>query len=746
MRYLLLIFCGVFFFPTLSSALHIIGGEITYECLGNNRYRFRMNVYRDGSCINCGDLDDPAIIGIYNCDARDCTERELIFRREIRLSNISMLPPPDLPCVRVPPNIQAQDGFYTFEQELPISDKSYHIVYQRCCRNQTITNIATPGDAGATYPVEITPAAQQLCNNSPTFNLFPPTVICAGESLDFDHSASDADGDSLVYAFCAPLLGGSSGEPTDNGGVGCPGPIPDPPCPPSFMPVTFIAPTYSPQNPMGGNPTITIDPDTGLITGTPIMLGQYVVGVCVKEYRNGALIGEIRRDFQFNVSNCEATIAVDLPYDTITIEQEISYFIPGCGETRIPFENQSRDSTFDWEWTFDIDGIEQKFLGWEPVVTFPDTGRYAGQITGVDPQTGCSAIANVNVNIYPAIFAEFDVDYDTCNAGPIAFSNSSYSEAGDLTSIAWNFGNGDTSSAFEMDYLYDFPATYDISLVVRDSNNCEAVQEQELLYYPVPPLLVVAPDVRDGCAPQEVFFDNLSSPISEEYDIKWEFGDGGMATNVSPTYRYDDVGTYDVALDIVSPLGCGIDTVFEELITVRFSPIANFDYSPEEVTIVNPVVEFTDRSQFASQFVWTFNDRDFFQESNFTYTFRDTGLQKVQLAVRHPSGCWDTLIQYIDVLPEVRYFLPSAFTPNDDGTNDVYIGVGKLNGMKDFDMTIWNRWGEVVFLSDNPAVGWNGRKQNQGKAMPNGVYVVAVRYETATGERASLQEVVMLLR
>ena len=124
----------------------------------------------------------------------------------------------------------------------------------------------------------------------------------------FDHSATDADGDQLIYEMCAPLTGGGQGGLGGGNANGCNGITPDPACPPPYTPVSFINPPYNVVNPMAGNPAVTVNPVNGLLTGTPELLGQFVVGVCVSEYRNGQLLSRISRDFQFNVANCEPQV------------------------------------------------------------------------------------------------------------------------------------------------------------------------------------------------------------------------------------------------------------------------------------------------------------------------------------------------------------------------------------------------------------------------------------------------------
>ncbi|MGB3949270.1 MAG: SprB repeat-containing protein, partial [Bacteroidia bacterium] len=132
-------------------------------------------------------------------------------------------------------------------------------------------------------------------NSSPTFDLFPPVFICAGQQFTFDHSATDIDGDQLTYSFYTPFDGDNAvGGPKDptfpNGNVI------------SFQPIVW-QPGYSATNPLGGAPP-TLNTSTGLLTGIANTIGQFVVGVSVKETRNGVVLSQTLRDFQFNVVDC----------------------------------------------------------------------------------------------------------------------------------------------------------------------------------------------------------------------------------------------------------------------------------------------------------------------------------------------------------------------------------------------------------------------------------------------------------
>jgi len=315
-KFVLIICCCYFTQPLL--ARHIIGGEMTYKCLGNGDYEIEMQVYRD-TLGGGADFDSPAFISIYRCGTNlDCStldqgDQNTAFG--VPLFSQRPVLPNDLLCLEGdPPGVE--EGLYRFKLSdfgisLEQSSDSYFIVYQRCCRNIGINNIRNADDRGSTFYVEITPLAQQECNSSPVFNNFPDLVICQNFETLFDHSATDPDGDSLVYYFAKPLDGG--GNDTRFMPNSCTGSSPIPPCPPNansapfFTELTYTGPLFHETFPLGKsdvggvNTTISIDSMTGIISGIPSIAGLFVVTVVVEEYRDSILLSTIRRDFQYTV-------------------------------------------------------------------------------------------------------------------------------------------------------------------------------------------------------------------------------------------------------------------------------------------------------------------------------------------------------------------------------------------------------------------------------------------------------------
>jgi gliding motility-associated-like protein len=190
---------------------------------------------------------------------------------------------------------------------------------------------------------------------------------------------------------------------------------------------------------------------------------------------------------------------------------------------------------------------------------------------------------------------------------------------------------------------------------------------------------------------------------------------------------------YTLRLIVRSPIGC-IDTSYsyhEALIV----PEAGFTTQPEVnlISIFNNDVQFIDQSINAAAWNWNFNDLDQSTLQNPTFSFPDTGWVRVTQIVTHPNGCRDTALFNLDIVPKISYFLPNAFTPNNDGVNDIYMGAGHFEYIQDFSMQIYNRWGEMIYENKNPFDFWNGRKFNTGERCQLGVYVVVVRIKGPRG-------------
>ena len=657
------------------AAAHIVGGDVTYRFIEFNsdstRVTFEIDftLYRDR--LGGGAVFDNATQTRFGVFRRNSAGNWNLFEEitGVGPGPVSQVEIEDEPCVEEPIGVVAvEEASYIFPVTLEVGDTDYMIAYQRCCRNETIINIFNPGDAGAAFDVIITPEAQAAGNNSPVFDEFPPIFICAGFPIVVDQSASDREGDELRYSFCAPFTAGGTvdAQGPGAGNQGCCDCVRPRPaaCAPAFANVGF-RPPFTPTTPLGGNPLVEIDSRTGIISGVPETTGQFVVGVCVEEFRNGRSLGKIRRDFQFNVLECDRAVTARLesddevpdPNSTPGISNGNSnvFIINACGETEIDINNLSTDiafiQTYDWEFFDEIGNTIFEASTRDVTVPFPGLGEYSGQMI-VNKGIACSDTAPFFVNLFPAIFAGFNSEFDTCAAGPITFEDFSETDAGDglITDWAWDFAGDGTSIISDPMHTFSTPGSKMVSLTVTDINECTDEALVPVDYFPAPATIIVEPTAFVGCNPSEITFNNLSAPIDSTYDITWDFGDGELGTEISPTHIYEDPGNYTVAIDIISPIGCEAARTFDSLISIRESPEVAFDCTPMDPNSNNKTVSFFDQSINTGSWQWNFGSVGNAFVQNPTFTFPDTGVYRVLLTGFHPtSNCPDTILSLIHI-------------------------------------------------------------------------------------------------
>jgi len=216
-KFFILSICTLFISQSLE-ARHLLGGSMTYECIEPGRYSFTMTVYRDGNCANCADFDNPAAIAVYNCpvgtNCEDLTQMDAFLSISAPPPTISIFTSDITTCMdgmQISNGDNIQKATYEFELSLPISTSKYIVNYQRCCRDEILSNIQDPSNQGFTLFSEITPLAQQECNSSPIIDDLRATYqVCVGELTQIDFSATDNDNDQITYRICSPIQGGGA--------------------------------------------------------------------------------------------------------------------------------------------------------------------------------------------------------------------------------------------------------------------------------------------------------------------------------------------------------------------------------------------------------------------------------------------------------------------------------------------------------------------------------------------------------
>lgn len=295
---LLLPFIFFILFSVHSFATHIVGGDITVKWISGNTFEITLTFYRDCTPGNTG-FDPTVQIGVFDKVTNFPTFNPQPILQVIDSTVVTL----GDNCYN--PNICMKKCRYVRQIVIPNNPNGYYISWQRCCRNSVITNIVNPGNAGYIFYAEMPDPA--LHNSSPTFSTVPDGYMCQRYPNIDSYTATDSDGDILIYSFSQPLdcaTYGICSNTNCTGAIGCTIP------PAWFKPygVTMYQTGYSLANAMG-DPAQSIDANGNIFT-TPPNLGVYVICVTVGEYRNGVKIGEIRRDFQYKVLPCSTlTIA-----------------------------------------------------------------------------------------------------------------------------------------------------------------------------------------------------------------------------------------------------------------------------------------------------------------------------------------------------------------------------------------------------------------------------------------------------
>lgn len=446
-------------------ASHIVGGVIHYECLGDNTYLVTLKVYRD--CLpGNSNFDNSPNVAVYEGST-------LIATVNFSLSEATVTELPLVsgdPCLIPPDDICTAEAIYTSEVTLPPTDVGYILAYQRCCRNVTILNIPAEFDnLGSTFYAEMPPQDLAQCNSNPSFNELPPVLICANEPFVFDHSATDLDGDSLVYTFCNPKDGG------------LPGVEMNPPTPPPYTDVSWNA-GYSLDYPIDAAPPFSINSETGLLTGTPNNLGQFVIGICVEEYRNGAFLGSTNRDFQFNIVNCGQSVIANVPNEL------------ACAGLSYEFENNSLGTnTYFWDFgVIELDSDTSTAL--EPIYTYPDTGTYQVFLIA-NPGEQCADTSFLTIYAYEPITVDTYVVDSICGQGGYTFFFEPPEGFTNGAEYSWDFSSaGQPINSNEQNpggIFFGTSGNYNIELTVED-HGCTATDEVSIEVVDVPLALIQA--------------------------------------------------------------------------------------------------------------------------------------------------------------------------------------------------------------------------------------------------------------
>ncbi|MEX1002797.1 MAG: PKD domain-containing protein [Crocinitomicaceae bacterium] len=611
MRKLLLLLCLVL--SGYSFATHVVGGEIVYQHVGGSSYILTVKLYRD-----C----DPASVDFPNSttvivDEGDGTPYTTFSLPRLGRDTLN----PALDTCAFDPGICVEEAIYQSVVSLPPGSNGYHLYYQICCRNGSIDNINNPLNARETFYAYVPDNNLYLTNSSPVITNFPPVYVCNSQDLSLDFGATDSDGDSLVYSFYTPYDGVNGTGITYNAAT--------PPDNFQSSTVTWL-PSFSATSPLdpAGFPGLNIDPQTGFITGSPVMTGQFVVGVMVDEYRDGVLIGRVTRDFQFNVVNCPP------PQDAAIGP------VDACNGTAITFDNQSGAGANNFWWDFGTGNPADTSIVFEPTFTYASMGPYTVTLIA-QKGTLCADTVYYNM-IISGLNTDFTAPDTVCVGESADFTDTSVpAPNGNMSAWEWDFGDGNTSNAQNPSHAYASAGDYTVQLISHTDVGCSDTMTRDI-HVENPPQAGITP--LPGCNDLAVSFTNASDP--EASGFWWDFGTGFPAdTSVltNPSFTYGSYGSYTVTLVAQKGTSCADTTT----INLTLSTITA-DFTAVDTTCTNVLVAYTDASFTTGggnvdSWQWDFDGAGSSTQQNPNIGYTVPGDFDIQLIATSDLGCVDSV-------------------------------------------------------------------------------------------------------
>jgi gliding motility-associated-like protein len=494
-----------------------------------------------------------------------------------------------------------------------------------------------------------------------------------------------------------------------------------------------------------------------------------------------------------NTSVWNYTYTVDLPAFTVPADQAESVvcfadiYIPTppavndfCGNAVVPVMTESPDpvcagnkvytftytdcagNTDVWVYTFTInDNIA-------PTASNPVPVSVAGAILVPAPDVTVVTDEADNCTANPVVAWVSDVsDGNVCNNEVITRTYSITDDCGNVTLVtqeitilavpppidagpdtlvcADGFATLTADNAWGVPFGWDNGITNGVAFnppgtavytVTADNYGCISTDQVTVNVEQLPTVSFVG-DVLAGCEPVTTTFTNNSVGETPLVNCVWEFSNGATVTGCDQvTYTFQSGGLYDVTLTTTSATGCVNSETYFDYVYVENIPEASFTASSTVLSTINTLVDFNNTSTNATDYIWTFGDGSQStteEDPTHTFPFEGSGSYIVELIALSPLGCVDTTWQVIQVIEEVIFYVPNTFTPDGDTYNEYFKPVFTSGyDPYDFNLFIYNRWGEIIWESHNAAVGWDGTYG--GELVPDGTYTWTIEFKTSNND------------
>lgn len=449
---------------------------------------------------------------------------------------------------------------------------------------------------------------------------------------------------------------------------------------------------------------------------------------------------------------CAATttktlLVSDNPQSSFTV----SNVCLGLASSFINTSTTNSGSITTTQWDFTNDGVTDNNTI-NPNYIYPTTGTYTVSLTSITNK-GCTNVFTATTSVNSAATVSL-ITTAACYGSPNLFSSVLTPTVSGINTYTYNFGDGNTSSASAPSYTYQnasqtIATVYNVSVTVN-SNGCVSYGTNTVMVYPLPIPNFIATNTCVNTPSN--YFDGAASITNDGTSINsynWFFGDTKTEskTIAQTTHTYNNASVYTVTLSVTSGLGCMASIT--KTVEVYPKPVANYEIAPDLGTILAPKVGFVNTSSQHINFWWDFGDgqnagKDSTTVSPIhTYDTETPTSYISMLIVENNFGCRDTTYKTVNIGPEFIFYIPNSFSPNNDGINDVFTGTGV--GIIEYEMNVFDRWGSVVYTSNDIYKGWDG-KDKKGEPSKLDVYSWKVDLKDVFNKKHNYVGHVTLLR
>jgi large repetitive protein len=373
----------------------------------------------------------------------------------------------------------------------------------------------------------------------------------------------------------------------------------------------------------------------------------------------------------------------------------------GCSPMNVCLTNASTGAE-SYQWAF---GNGQVSPESDPCVVYMNESDAVSQMTiqlTATNQYQCTDTYEHVVSVLPTPQAGFTLPSEgTCDL-PYVLNLS----AEGTGNFMWTINGQQADATSQLSEELTQEGDYHIVLTVSNELGCADTHDGTFEVY-ARPVAAFEALPADGCVPHDVQFISTSTNASF---YQWQFDNGATSTAQDPDMTYSQPGIYDITLTVTSVNGCTDEYTAHNLVEAYPLPEASFVPSMRETSIYYPEVTFENTSEGGATYQWIFGDGgSTSEEENPEHSFGSPGNWPVTLTVTSTLGCTDRYTDYVRITSDLMVFIPNAFTPDNDGLNDVFIPVmASTEFISSYELLVFDRWGTIVFQTDNPDTPWIG--------------------------------------